>query len=485
MHSRLCFTSVILIISLLLGGCQSTPEATAVISKNDGSFSEKSIISSKSNRAPDETQEVKCSEIFYSTDNSVEFYIDIDTTISNANMPIIEVGPHYFTVADAKRVANVLFGDSVFFEKDPMLAHQYSKQEILDCISRWSQYTNADAVNELFGESNEYIINQIKSKINKFTDLYELSPVVDPHLPCQWTFKNEDAYIYPDEEIDNSPKRTNKAIMATCSINGVTYAYNVVTRNEHDFKLNVINAYLYPKGSPLSIDEAIYRAKLCRTSKPSNDRISEIQAQAEAMLMEMELGDWYIDQCCVQSTDVGNVTEYVICINAVPVIEGVRSIRQPQITNITSEHEYASNYYISDIYFEFSANGDLISFTMTSPLEFSKIINENVQVISLPELLDKAKNHLRNSDSDAYGYGEYFESAGIAVDCIVKIDKIDYALARIKVPDIDNKFYYVPALTMFGKIQYADKKTGDIYYESNGYENLVTLNCVDGTVISL
>lgn len=484
MNSGIKWMSFILVAVFLLGGCQLSPKESSVISKNGGVFLENSVIRASENHSPDETQEIYYSDEFYSTDNSVLFRFDIGSNISHANMPIVEVQPYYLTAEDAKKVAEVLFGDTVCFEKDPMLDHQYSKQGILDCVERWSQYTNTEAVTELLGGSNDHIINQIKGKIAEFTELYESAPAEDPHEVCQWTFKNEDAYVYANgDETDNGSAHGNKAIMATYAVNDVVYAYNAVTRNESDFKLNVISAYLYPDGSPLSIDEAIFRAKLCRTSKPSSECISEIAAKAETMLEDMKLGNWYIDQTFIKTTEVGDASEYVVCINAVPEINGVRATRQAQITNLTSNSEYASNYYITDVNFEFSANGDLLSFTMTSPLEIKRTINENVKVIPVSELLEYAKKFLEKSDIEAYGYGEYYKNAGIAEKCTVIINTIEYSLARIKAPNSDDTYYYVPALTLFGEVQYRDEESGDVFYTSNEPEALIILNCVDGTVI--
>lgn len=155
----------------------------------------------------------------------------------------------------------------------------------------------------------------------------------------------------------------------------------------------------------------------------------------------MELGEWSIDQCNVKTTYYGDVPEYVICISAVPVIQGTPTIRYPQLDNLKSENIYASNYYYTDAYFEFSSNGDLMLFRMYSPIEIKEIVNENVALLSVDDLLVKAKNHLERSDLYAYGIGSEIEQLKDKIGCKVEISNLDMGLTRVKVQDSDD--YYL------------------------------------------
>ena len=63
---------------------------------------------------------------------------------------------------------------------------------------------------------------------------------------------------------------------------------------------------------------------------------------------------------------------------------------------------------------------------------------------------------------------------------------ISYNLSRVKAPNNDQRYYYVPAMVFRGRVEYYLKDTGEVIYdsdESGGLKDLLMLNCVDGTVI--
>lgn len=65
---------------------------------------------------------------------------------------------------------------------------------------------------------------------------------------------------------------------------------------------------------------------------------------------------------------------------------------------------------------------------------------------------------------------------------------MEYGLTRVKVPDSDDKYYYVPSLALYGTVEYYGEQSGTVY-SSGGEEdqliNLVCLNAIDGSIIEL
>ncbi len=86
----------------------------------------------------------------------------IDQTISITEMPVVEVVPHNLTGEDVNHVAQTLLKDAVFYEQEPDSSPQYSKEELQEAISCWSQYTNDDAYSILYGRVNEDDIDALK-----------------------------------------------------------------------------------------------------------------------------------------------------------------------------------------------------------------------------------------------------------------------------------------------------------------------------------
>lgn len=486
------------VCAVILTACAANPEKNVVVSKNDGSFDVNVV---QSATKPAESQDTLADETvqytnsFTSTDGSVEFTIDIDEEITALPMPVVEVVPHYLTAEDAKRVATALLGDVDWFEQEPRMEPKYTKEQILEKINRWTQYANSEAISELIAREPEYtdsVVANVKRFIEKYSDLYESAPSGTPKA-CEWTFKKESYGFYSAETLAGQDlSEENDVIYAVAKVGEVEYTFSAAIRNMSDFKLNNIYLYLGDGSSPSSIDSNIYQAKLCRTEKPTDDDIAAVVAIAEKMLHDMDLGQWQIDLASIHTTYYGDTPEYTINVSAVPVFNGTSAARVPQIGNLKSTLAYASNYYFTDASFQFSANGDLVSFSMFSPIDTKELLNENVATKSVDELMELAKNHLTLSDYYEYGLSaDYLDSTDTQLTCHVDICQMKYGMLRVKVPNNDESYYYVPGMVLYGTVDYLESETGALNVSSGaGIWNdriipIVAVNAVDGSNIEL
>lgn len=475
-----------LVMALMLCGCQKSPDSGAVISRNDGAFDANVIVSASEEHTPDETQSVEIFETFYSTDGSVEFRMEIQEELTNRNMPVVEVEPHFLTAEEVKRVGLVLFGNVDFYESQPWLAPNLSKRDIQEKINRWSPYVSEEAVRSLYGDAagQESQLTLIRDFFEKYTKLYEVAPEEETKETCRWEFRKSSCYFYAPEDVtESSLKNDNDEISATVKAGGVVYEYSASVRNREDFKISSI--FLFPSdgSSPGGMDERIFQAMLCRTPEPTEAQLSAIREKAERILQEIKLGDWLINRCYVETQWYGNVAEYIVHVDAVPVFNGAPAIRRPQLTNLRSEDAYASNYYLTDVNMEFSANGEILSFYLASPVDMKQTLNENVAVMSMDSLMELARNYLTYSDAYNYGFGEGIPMAEEALSCIVHIRKLTYNQTRVKVPDTDESYYYIPGIVLSGAVEYIGKETGNLYFSAED-TTLISLNGVDGSRVS-
>lgn len=490
----------------VLTACAANPEKEVVTSKNDGSFDANVVQSATKPAEGQDTpagQRVQYTDSFSSTDGSVEFTLNIDTEVSNAPMPVAEVEPHYLTGQDAKRVAEVLFGDAEIYEARPILAPKetiYSKSQVQELLTKWAQYTDLEFLLDLYGDERnaETTAEVVKKFIADYSEAYDNFQEEDPRVPCEWTLKPDAYYLYsPDEVAQMDVSDYNYGIEAEVTANGIGYIYTVSTRNKVDFKINNIIVRLGDGGiSPDTIDIRTYEARLCRTDKPTDAQMEAAQAKASELLAQMELGDWLVDECYLQTINYyGDTPEYVICVNAVPVINGIPASRRPQLDNLRSKEVYSSNYYLTDASFGFSADGRLVSFQLYSSIDVTEILNDNVATLGIDELMEKAKSHLSLSDRASYGNAEsalesYEETFGEPVVCRIDVTELKYGLTRVKAPNTDDSYYYVPALLLSGSVAYCGKDTGTVYETNEQFTGkptwaLVCLNAVDGSVIEL
>ena len=172
-------------------------------------------------------------------------------------------------------------------------------------------------------------------------------------------------------------------------------------------------------------------------------------------------------------------------INAVPVFRGVAALRRPQLNNLTSNEAYASNYYLTNATFQFSANGDLVYFELYSPVDVKDVVNPNVSMLSMDELIARAEEYFVHSDYYEYGFGDVIDIVDEDLSCTVNVDSIKYGLTRVKVPNAADSFYYLPAVSFEGNAVYYGVDSGNTYYSGDESNTLLILNAVDGSVINI
>lgn len=462
--------------ALPLCACQASPEKSPVVSKNDGSFDANAAVSASESREPDATRPVSYSDTFTSTDGSVEFTLNIDTNITDAAMPVVEVAPHSLTGEDVRRTAQALFGDAICYEARQGTDETLSQKEIQEKINRWTRYASADAIRLLYGTERESTLELVKSFVGEYTKRLETAPGEDTRQPCPWEFREESYYVSNPE--DYAGYRQNDDIEAYVEVDGIPYNFSASKRNESDYKLNMMMAYPHDGTSPDGMDSRIFRANLCRTPKPTEAQMDAIRDKAERILSKMDLGQWQIDGCTVECQWFGDIPEYTVRVSAVPVFCGIPATRHPQLWNLKGDDAFASNYYFTDCNFIFSADGRLVRYELQSPVDITSVVNENTAVLPLDELMELAKQSLMLTDANTYG--QMF--LGMEFDCQVEVNTLDYGLNRVKVPNTVERYYYVPGITLYGTVTLVDG-AGDPFYVFEEPVRLVSLNAVDGTRI--
>lgn len=474
-------------MALLLCACQQAPTRNQVVSKNDGVFDIHATQTVSSNDDEDELTSINLEDSFSSTDQSVSFSYKIQEEIKFNGVPIVEVVPHYLTSQDAKHIAEVLFGNATFYELQPRFGVVYSKSQIQDKLQKWSSYANEDAIKYLYGDYNENILSVLRSFIEEYTNKLDSAPLDDPRILCKWDFQKSLLYTYTEDELkkmENDLENDSEEIAASVCLNDIEYQFSVMTRDRNDFKLSYISVVPDFGMSPFDIDTRVLLSEHCRTNKPTSKQISNAQSKVSEWLDEMDLGQWSIDQCYVQEENYGEYNEYRICIKAIPEFCGIASIRRPQLSNLKSKNTYASNFYMTEAEFTLSPTGEFLGLQLVSPLDIVAVVNENPVVLDINELLEIAKNHLQLSDIYSYDVGNMMGSGGLDFNCFVNINKLEYGLSRVKVPNTEDCYYYVPSVVLRGNKEYHLADTDELCF-LNEDTTILILNAVDGSIIPI
>ena len=466
--------------------CQTTPSDNTVTSKADGSFDVSNIKPSESNYNTPTLIDIQ--ESFESTDKSVIYHFNINSELLSKNAPIIQVSPHTLSTQDAKNIANVLFPDSDFYEYSP--TDQFTKSELQQSISLWASYLDDKKLRSFFGDNmNSREIENWKSVIEGFITKYTvLIPTAPENIEkslCNWTF-------FPSSHYSNikasSTEKDNLQIAATTEVNNIPYNIMFYTRDEADYKLNYVHAYIHPKISPGNIQMyAIYNS-LCASDTPTDEQLSEIKKKTTLLLEEMGLGQWTVDECYYQTRGQDINNSYIIYVNATPKLSDLDVIRYPQLTNLKSTETYASNYYYTDANFEFAPNGTLLSCKITSPIDTDQIIEKNCQILDFDKIIEIAKSNLSLYCFDSYTQ-QIPNNTNYVFNCSVNISEVKYGLTRVKVPNTKNSYYYIPSVLFQGNYQVYEKESQTLWFDSYSWfgtpQNLLVINAVDGSIINV
>lgn len=132
----------------------------------------------------------------------------------------------------------------------------------------------------------------------------------------------------------------------------------------------------------------------------------------------------------------------------------------------------------------------------SSPVDVVGVVNENVAVMDMSTLMERAAEHLMLSDYQAYGLSgqlleSYIESDGEDLVCNIDLSEMDYGLIRLKATNSEENYYFVPEIILSGSVEYCGKETGATYYfggepfEEEYIIPLIALNAIDGSIINL
>ena len=424
-------------------------------------------------------------------DGVIEFFVDIEEEIYGELIPSLEVKPHFLTEKDVRRVAYLLFPEGEFYEGEAALEKNFSKEEIQEKMDRWSYYTSEEALRELINYrpyQPDYLQNiaaNVQNFIDNYASMLEHAPETNPHQLCDWTFQKDSVYSLTKAElIHHDTSDDNDSIVADIQAGDVHYRFYASTGDKDDFLISSIGVYLYDGIGPDMLDERIFRAWLCRTEEPTATQIATVKEKAEAMLAQMQLGQWLVDRCYVETEIINEYTYYSIHVDAVPVLNGTPALRKAQLTNLRSDLPEAARMYYTDVQFEFSANGELIHFSMRSPLD---VIGEESAAMSTLDMEDQfsiAREYLSKKDFYAYSMGleSTFDHHGEPIGCIANITGLEYNLTRINGDNPLESYYYVPGIKLTGTVKYYNLKTGEIYLERQDVIFAI-IDASDGSVV--
>lgn len=444
---------------------------------NGANWDTKEVASATLVQLADLEDEASFSTSFTSTDGSAQFFVNIPQSEPDCQMPRVYVRPHYLTGEDARRVAEALFPEADFFEAESKLeeisgAPIYSKAEIQAKLDRWTPYTSQEALDELLGETDMGRAEVVQSFLADYTEMYDQAPEENPHKVCDWQMRKESGYsLHPED--------ANDEVNARFSVGGIPYRLTASARNNADIKVSMLSCYIYDGLSPHNLDETIFRAKLCRTAAPTDEQVAAVRERTQQLLASFGLGQWQIARCEAQSRQCGSHTEHTIRVEAVPVLGGVPALAQSQTPALRDPQGEFTGHYLTSAEFAFAPNGELLSFTLFTPLDVQRVEPADNSNLTMQQILSMAQEQLMSTGAERYGY-DLLWFINEPVQCNVSLEDIHYGLTRINVPGED-AYVYVPAASLWGVSEYIRDSDGKLLYQSERESSFLTVPFSDQT----
>lgn len=475
-----------LIVGLLITamGCQKTPMENAVTSKNDGAF-EAALEASPVlelemlEEVQEATQETYViSDSFSSTDGSISYNLNVELQKENSTWPILQVTPHTFTSEEAEQLAAAIFGQAEMYEYSQALSKTQLEELILELkrfVSDWEGLVAYYDGDEVLAQA---VTEKYQARIETYSQQYEQAPDTVEPVVCDWRAHPQSYYEDMSQigvlagDVESLDKTLY--IKASTVMNGQPYVFSVANRDEQDFRLHMVSAYLNLPGATVSH----YSNK-----EPSKAELEEVRAETERVLGALEevgLGKWVIDTCEISATrnwaDGGDDTVYHIYVVACPTYNDIKVTHQQQLMSVKSEDSYASDYYYEQITFDYS-DGKLISFQYQSPLDVVDLVNEDVEIMTLEQSVDKLKTQLLLSTiKDPDPQSHYYNAERMEY----VIDEVELGLVRTRIKNDEKDFYLVPAYTFRGSYEVYDTDGAAM----DGNECVLVINAVDGSIIN-
>ena len=451
------YIGLMIVTSLLLSGCQATPDQDIVANKNDQQTEQSKAESAAESTEDTDAEKVVSegySESFASDSGDVTINIQVDQ-VKARPIPVMQAEAQDISVDDVKRWSKAFFGTTEDVYEG---TSQMTKSEIQKAILWRQQWINdKDRLITEEGyteEAAEAVIQSYQEEIDNLKANYESAPEDDERQKTDWTFHpasyyREMAEAGGDEDWSNLDKTDKLKVIGDCD--GKMAYVSASNRSTPDYQLHSIMFYWDDEQAGLN----------------SNGKSSISQEEAvkltDQKLKELTDGEWVVNAVWA----IGNQwrIQYVPSIDQIPCVYST--------IDYTADDTYASNLDYEQI--DFSVTDDqIVSAEWDTPMKVTSADSQTSELKSFDELYDAFKTYMKVSTS--------VSSLGLmeddSEDAAVNITKIQQMYCRVKVKNSDQAFEYVPVYVFSG---YASQ--GD--YKEDGWVNhFCVVNATDGTIIN-
>ena len=487
--------TLICAITLILSGCQASPDAEIVKQKADVKMQieKNSTSESKPFLAPQ-----KWVEKYEEEQGKLTIDINAVITMPKGYPIAVSAEPMMFSQSFADLYLDYFIGDKIIYKKDDRRTKKEIEEQIIEqelALEESKKNTKHDQYNE---ESYRIFINKLKED-------WKTAPVSLKKEEVERRFVQQDPPSYMIADILREPGQTDEEYEEELERNE-EYKRNI--REQYNKNITAINGYVdLGDKSQIGInltnnkmnnntiacysDLGIYNGisetrKSLGEVKPRGVKITLDEAEHIANDFLNIMG---IEDMRLRFAQVG-------VLNEDGVMEGLNECYMLNYTK--SYNDYYETYEItcgmrSDGFQHFRSyermvicinDKGILEFCWTNPISFKEIIKENLELIEFTEIKNIFKQHIKN----LYVWNN---DVGIKNRTIV-IDRITLGLMRVSQPNNSKEYLLIPVWDFFGReiYQYNENAMTEYVLDDNNQiieekplKSFLTINAIDGTII--
>lgn len=427
---------------------------------------------------------------FESADGSVSIEINLeDTSLYEGGFQTLQITPRPFTEEEVRHIANVLFGDAVFYEY--IHNREATKTELLEQREVLQSFLEGDALKEMLDAEN---VDDVAELIRKYLDAHKVedAPESVERTICDFQYR-----LWSDYYPGNGGAESFYEIAAQTEVDGIPYHFSAVNNTHMGVRVYSVSVYICDDIPwPGNLNEKIYTEQLLGTEEPTQEQINGVRVKAEKLMEELNMGQWLID-----SFETVDMSPYkAIRVTAVPVYNGIPMLRQPQPSSLRGE-EGIQNCYYPNLSITFTADGVLMNFEMNTPIEITAVSEEQSPMMSFAELMGSIKTQF--SGYTAAQYTEKFRfGENYHVDAL--IDRLSLGYDMLPVSQCPTEileyfgsslwvnngdFFLVPAVAVYGNFRASSESPDEAPFDyrqdwGSGDALFTVLNAANGSMIA-
>ncbi len=442
-------TVILLIVCALLAGCQSTPEKSAVVQKND---LDQQIMQTANPASSNETEDIWQETL---EQDGVKVVIDATVEIPDvASWPVIKVTPYGFTEQDAQKAVDVFMQGQPIYEADNVRSKADIEQDII-WVNQQIEKAETD---------DRFDLGFLEAELKDYQEQYNKAPEKEPERE-QSTLKfktNPDPNaevsrsIYVQADLgDSTPAKFCVDVSDDCLFSGLTF----IRYNNHRTFYDPYEATETLVGLNVSKKDAL---------KTAQDILKKMGV-GEVTLVYAQAGvDDYGFRLSAFSDTVSDPSRkkcYIFYFSR--VVQGI-PVTYAEYTNGISTDDNGATYdrvWHNELIEVLVDDSGVLRLEWQNPCTIGETLNENVKLQDFEEIKDIFRKQM---------FFEKTWSVTSADKSGITIKRAVLGLMRVRMKE--NEYAYMPVWDFIG----------DWESDAQTVENLsfLTVNAVDGSVIN-